>query len=92
MRARRELSDRVDGCKRRGADGCDDRGDVAEPMSVRMRNSSSTGALRSSIPSMRASFSTDECACSEQTTTFRPVTWRAAMSAASVEVDAASSM
>ena len=57
-----------------------------------MRSSSSTGCLRSSIPSMRASFSTDECACSEQTTTLRPVTCRAAMSAASVEVDAVSSM
>ena len=41
---------------------------------------------------MRASFSTDECACSEHTTTLRPVAWRAAISAASVEVDAVSSM
>ena len=41
---------------------------------------------------MRAPFSTDECACSEQTTTLRPVTWRAAISAASVDVDAVSSM
>ena len=57
-----------------------------------MRSSSSTGTLRSSIPSIRASFSTEECACSEQTTTLRPVTWRAAMSAASVEVEAVSSM
>ena len=60
--------------------------------SARMRSSSSTGTLRSSIPSMRAAFSTDECACSEQTTTLRPVTWRAAISAASVDVDAVSSM
>ena len=44
------------------------------------------------MPSIRAPFSTDECACSEQTTTFRPVTCRAAISAASVEVDAVSSM
>ncbi len=44
------------------------------------------------MPSMRAFFSTDECACSEQTTTLRPVTWRAAISAASVDVDAVSSM
>ncbi len=44
------------------------------------------------MPSMRAAFSTDECACSEQTTTLRPVTCRAAMSAASVAVDAVSSM
>ena len=59
---------------------------------MRMRNSSSTGTLRSSMPNIRAFFSTDECACSEQTTTFRPVTWRAAISAASVDVDAVSSM
>ena len=57
-----------------------------------IRSSSSTGTLRSSIPSMRASFSTEECACSEQTTTLRPVTCRAAISAASVDVDAVSSM
>ena len=57
-----------------------------------MRNASSAGTLRSSSPSMRAAFSTDECACSEQTTTLRPVAWRAAISAASVEVDAVSSM
>ena len=60
--------------------------------SGRIRNSSSAGTLRSSIPSIRAPFSTDECACSEQTTTLRPVTWRAAISAASVEVEAVSSM
>jgi len=48
--------------------------------------------LRSSIPSIRASFSTEECACSEQATTLRPVTCRAAISAASVEVEAVSSM
>jgi hypothetical protein len=42
--------------------------------SVRMRSSSSTWTLRSSSPSMRAAFSTEECACSEQTTTFRCVT------------------
>ena len=55
-------------------------------------SSSSAATLRSSMPSMRAAFSTDECACSEQTTTLRPVTWRAAISAASVDVDAVSSM
>jgi hypothetical protein len=48
--------------------------------------------LRSSIPSIRAFFSTEECACSEQTTTLRPVTCRAAIRAASVEVEAVSSM
>ena len=57
-----------------------------------MRSSSSAGTLRSSIPSIRAAFSTDECACSEQATAFRPVTWRAAISAASVDVEAVSSM
>jgi hypothetical protein len=36
--------------------------------------------------------STDECACSEQTTTLRPVTSRAAASAAIVDVEAVSSM
>ena len=41
---------------------------------------------------MRAALSTDECACSEQTTTLRPVTCRAAISAASVDVEAVSSM
>ena len=58
-----------------------------------MRNASSAGALRTSMPSMRAAFSTDECACSEQTTTLRPgrSPGRAA-SAASVEVEAVSSM
>ena len=44
------------------------------------------------MPSIRASFSTEECACSEQTTTFRPVASRAVISAASVDVDAVSSM
>ncbi len=41
---------------------------------------------------MRAPFSTEECACSEQTTTLRPVARRAAMRAASVDVEALSSM
>ena len=44
------------------------------------------------MPSMRAAFSTAECACSEQTTALRPVMCRAATSAASVDVDAVSSM
>jgi hypothetical protein len=44
------------------------------------------------MPSIRAAFSTDECACSEHTTTLRPVTCRAAINAASVDVDAVSSM
>jgi hypothetical protein len=57
-----------------------------------MRCSASAGAFRTSRPSSRAFFSTDECACSEQTTTLRPVASRAAISAASVEVDAVSSM
>ncbi len=57
-----------------------------------MRSSASVGCLRSSIPSIRAALSTDECACSEQTTTLRPVTCRAAISAARVDVDAVSSM
>ena len=60
--------------------------------SARMRNASSAGILRSSMPSMRAALSAAECACSEQTTTLRPVVCRAAISAASVEVDAVSSM
>ena len=60
--------------------------------SARIRSSSSTGALRSSMPSIRAALSTEECACSEQTTTFRPVASRAAISAASVDVEAVSSM
>ena len=41
---------------------------------------------------MRAPFSSAECACSEPTATLRPVAWRAAIIAASVDVDAASSM
>ena len=41
---------------------------------------------------MRAPLSAAECACSEQTTTLRPVAWRAAIMAAIVEVEAASSM
>ncbi len=57
-----------------------------------MRYSASAGTVRSSIPSMRAPFSSAECACSEPTATLRPVTWRAAIMAASVEVEAASSM
>ena len=60
--------------------------------STRIRNSSSEGTLRSSIPSMRAPLSSAECACSEPTATLRPVAWRAAIMAAIVEVDAASSM
>ncbi len=60
--------------------------------SGRSRNSSSAGTLRSSIPSMRASLSAAECACSEQTTTFRPVSSRAAIRAVRVEVEAVSSM
>ena len=48
--------------------------------------------MRSSIPSMRAPLSSAECACSEPTATLRPVAWRAAIIAAIVEVDAASSM
>ena len=60
--------------------------------STRIRNSSSAGTLRSSIPSMRAPFSSAECACSEPTATLRPVAWRAAIMAAIVEVEAASSM
>ena len=60
--------------------------------STRIRNSSSDGTLCSSIPSIRAALSTDECACSEQTTALRPVTWRAAISAARVDVEAVSSM
>ena len=50
------------------------------------------GSSLVSSPSIRAAFSTDECACSEQRTREPPVTCRAAMSAASVEVDAESSM
>ena len=60
--------------------------------SARIRNSSSEGTLRSSIPSIRAALSAAECACSEQTTTLRPVVCRAAIRAASVEVEAVSSM
>jgi hypothetical protein len=60
--------------------------------SGRMRYSPSTGSLRSSMPSIRAPFSTDEWACSEQATTSRPVAWRAAIRAASVDVEALSSM
>ncbi len=60
--------------------------------SARIRNSSSVGTLRSFIPSIRAAFSTDECACSEQTTVERPVASRAAMIEARVEVEALSSM
>src|SRR5436190_11749987 len=37
-----------------------------------MRCSPSASTLRSSRSSIRAAFSTEECACSEQTTTFRP--------------------
>ena len=48
--------------------------------------------LRSSMPSMRAPFSTAECVCSEQTTSLRPVVSRAAIIAASVAVEAVSSM
>ena len=60
--------------------------------SARMRYSPSEGTVRSSIPSIRAPFSSAECACSEPTATLRPVTWRAAIMAASVEVEAASSI
>ena len=48
--------------------------------------------MRSSMPSMRAALSAPECACSEQSTTSRPVASRAAMIAASVDVEALSSM
>ena len=44
------------------------------------------------MPSIRASFSTEEWACSEHTTRSRPVATRAAIIAASVEVEAVSSM
>ena len=40
--------------------------------SARIRYAASTGTLRSSSPAMRQAFSTEECACSEQTTTRRP--------------------
>ena len=61
--------------------------------SGRMRNSSSTGTLRSSSPSIRAAFSTDECACSEQTTTRASgCTCARPRARASVDVDAVSSM
>ena len=60
--------------------------------STRIRKSPSTGAFRSSIRSIRAALSTEEWACSEQTTTFLPVTCFATMHVASVDVDAVSSM
>jgi hypothetical protein len=60
--------------------------------STRRRNSASHGTLRRRIPSIRAAFSTEECACSEHTTRSRPVASRAAISAARVEVEALSSM
>ena len=61
--------------------------------STRMRKASSTGAWRISRPRMRQARSMDECACSEATTTRRSGSAvRAAHSAASVEVDAESSM
>ena len=60
--------------------------------SGRIRNCSSTVTFRSSMPSIRAALSTEECACSEHTTTSRPVTCLATIRAASVEVEAVSSM
>ena len=65
---------------------------VRSSASGRRRNASSLGTLRSSSPSMCAALSTEEWACSEHTTTCPPVAFRAAMSAASVEVDAVSSI
>ncbi len=62
-------------------------------VSTRIRNAASTGSLRTSSPAMRQAFSTEECACSEHTTTRRPgAASRAATSAAKVEVEAVSSM
>ena len=61
--------------------------------SGRRRNSSSTGVVRGSSSSRRHAFSTDECACSEQTTTRAPgLAWRAAASAVIVAVEAVSSI
>ena len=60
--------------------------------SARILNPASAGTLRICMSSSRAALSTDECACSEQTITRRPVACRAAASAAIVEVDAVSSM
>ncbi len=65
---------------------------VRSSASRRSRYSSSVGTCRTSIPRIRAAFSTEECACSEQTTRRLPVASRAAASAASVDVEAVSSM
>ena len=60
--------------------------------SGRSRNASSTGVARASRPRSRHAFSTEECACSEQTTTRASgLAPRAAASAAIVPVDAVSS-
>ena len=61
--------------------------------SGRIRKLSSTGTFRSSSSSSFAALSTDECACSEQTTARRPGrSARAAASADERPVDAVSSM
>ena len=59
---------------------------------VRIRNSESTGTFCTASPSSLAAFSTDECACSEHSTTRPGNACRAAARAARVEVDAVSSM
>ena len=61
--------------------------------SARILNASSTGARRASSSSSRHAFATDECACSEATTTRAPgFACRAAASATIVHVEAVSSM
>ena len=68
------------------------RASASASASGRMRNSASAGTLRSSRPRIRAALSTEECACSEQSTTPSGRSTRAAASAARVDVDAVSSM
>ena len=90
--AHTELSHRVDRGRRGAADRCDDGGCVVEWKAGIIRNSASTGTVRYSSPRIRAAFSTEKCACSEPYTTPPGRIVRAAARAASVEVDAVSSM
>ena len=90
----RDLRDRVDSGRRRGADRGDDRARVVEVEGVRPQaNSSSTGASRSASPSRRAARAVAGCACSEQTTARRPrLASRAAARTAIVPMEAVSSV
>ena len=77
--------DRVDRGAGGRADRGDDGGDVATGRRARRpqdENRESDAISRRVRPSIRAALATDECACSEQTTTSRPVASRAAISAA----------